>query len=108
MKKLRAYMGYSNVSGPSEGAILIFAYTAKDAKKIGWNSPTFIVDYCDNDYTDFRINWLKNEPWLFDQMKKNEPHVIECPRTCKSCGLWGYEMNGDYCLDCYDEIREEG
>ena len=35
---MNAYMGYSRIAGRSEGAVLIFANTSKEAKKVFWNN----------------------------------------------------------------------
>src|SRR5680860_190594 len=95
---MKAYMGYSQISGQSEAAVLIFANNIREAKKIGWDS--ILCDICDNEYIDIGITQMKNSPWLFEEMKSNKPHVIEDPESCNECGLWGYELTDRVCENC--------
>lgn len=104
--KLKSYMGFSQCVGSCEGAILIYAHNAKEAKKIGWKANTFIPDLCGDEFTDFRVRLLK-EPWIMDQLKKDGPHVIESPITCKKCEYWGLEMIGSLCIDCHEEQEND-
>jgi hypothetical protein len=85
-------MGYSRIAGPEEGAILIFAHTAMEARRLVFP----ILMHCDicDDWLDAGIRRLKDEPWLYqdaDQAKLAawEPHVIEFPSACRVCETWG-------------------
>ena len=112
-KKLKVYMGYDNLGGSSEGAILIFAHTAREAKKVAWNSYSFIQEICDGEYINLRVRLERNANHLFkeanqDKLKADEPHVIESPTTCNGCELWGYELNKEgYCEDCQADREGE-
>lgn len=101
---MKAYMAYSACAGASEGAVLVFAENIKQAKQFAWAS--YIFDMCDGEYIDLRVRWLKDEPWIFEQMKKEAPHIIESPKSCERCEIWGLEMVGDLCVDCYEEDDE--
>ena len=89
---------------PEEGAFLVFAHTAKQAKKVGWNAGRGMVV---EEYTDLRVRWIRNSPWLrreADAVKLalGTPHVIDNPKSCKSCLQWGHTPIGaqGWCEDC--------
>jgi hypothetical protein len=109
--KLKPYMGCYQ-DEPHEGAILIFAHTAKEAKKVGWNEPSWIRDAVDS-YLDFRVTLIKNAPSIFkdgvqEKLLLNIPHVNESPASCKECGLWGMELNlKALCDSCEDDEMVE-
>ena len=108
-KGLKQYMGYDNMGGASEGAVLIFAHNAREAKRIGWDAPTFLRDICSGEYINLRVSWMKDSPHIYkeakqDKLKEGIPHVIECPTTCTGCELWGYDLNEDgYCETCEED-----
>jgi hypothetical protein len=95
---MKAYMGYSRDAGPSEGAFLIFANNAREARKIAYPS---VSELNDGDYLDCAVQWMKNRPWLFAEMKRPEPHCVDNPKGCKECKQWGDEIGDDgLCHDC--------
>ncbi len=104
---MKAYMAYSYTAGSSEGAVLIFANTIREAKKLAWD--TYISEYCDGEWTDLRVSIIKNQPWLFKEMTKETPHVIESPKSCDHCTYWGNSEIGEdgLCDDCREEIKED-
>jgi len=98
---MKAYMGYSRVAGSREGAVLIFANTAKEARKLAWWSVVG-SDIAEN-YLDVAVRWLKNEPWLFKEMPiRDSPCVVEDPKICTECELWGNGEVGEdgVCSGC--------
>ena len=104
-KKLNVYMGYSNYMGPEEGAFLIFARTAKEAKTVFWRGDAYLV--CD-DYIDVAVKKLWNCDWLYEdanqeKLKNNIPHQAE-PKVCYECGMWGHSpiVNG-MCEGCAND-----
>ena len=102
---MKAYMGYEK-DASAEGAVLIFANTAKEAKFVGY---PYINDFFETEWIDMRVNWLKDKDFLFTQadaekLKRNIAHVIDNPESCKGCMMWGYILNEDgYCPDCASE-----
>ena len=102
-------MGYSRAVGTEEGAVLIFAHTSKEARKI---SASTLMDMMVSDYCDVAVKLLEKDDFLYDQgnkdfLTKNIPHVIDSPIVCKECQLWGYELNEvALCEDCQDKIDE--
>ena len=92
---MRAYRGY--IGDPSDGACLIFARTAKEAKKL----------------CGVRVKWLRDDEYLLKYVRKgDEPYVIEAPPCCQVCGLWGTKPfvgcdGRRMCLDCESSQKEE-
>lgn len=112
--KLKPYMGCYR-DEPQEGAILIFAHTAKEAKKVGWSEPSWIRDSIDS-FLDFRVTLIKNNPDILkdgnhEKLSNNIPHVNDSPTSCKGCGLWGKVLNEkglcDICTDDEDDCEHE-
>jgi hypothetical protein len=105
---LKPYMGYSRWDGPVEGAILIFAHSVREAKKIGCRDGN-ITD----EYVDFAVNLIRYSPWLFkdanqEKLQSDTAHVIDSPTGCKRCELWGNEIGEDgLCEDCREEVEQE-
>lgn len=101
---LKTYMGYSEL--PEDGAVLIFAHNAREAKRIGY---PVSCGWGDCDYIDYRAKLLRNHVWLFkeadqEKLKTDIAHVNDNPATCKSCELWGSELDAEgVCLDCREE-----
>jgi predicted Zn-ribbon and HTH transcriptional regulator len=110
--KLKPYMGYSHAGGSQEGAVLIFAYNIKEAKRLAW--PALHGLFVD-DFIDMAVKVIKGGDYLFKQMPKwstekltaGLPHVVDNPPICKNCEFWGVgEFNEEgYCPDCAEEIE---
>lgn len=108
---LKAYMGSGEDS--TEGACLIFAHTAKEAKRIGYKDWARIWDI---DFIEVRVRKLKQTDYLFSladkgKLEKDIPHIIDDMPVCERCELWSEEPlneNG-LCNDCrdYEEFEEE-
>lgn len=103
--KMKAYMAYSRTAGQSEAAVLIFANSVKEAKRIGWSS--VLYEICDNEYIDIGINQMKDSPWVFAEMKSDKPHVVEDPECCSQCESWGSELIDGICQSCGEIICTE-
>ena len=98
---LNIYMGYSKDAGSAEAACLIFAPTAKFAKKL---ARPIVESWFGGDFFDVRVDRLWDAEHLRGQMKCDEPHAIESPDTCPRCEIWGHEPmeDGQRCENCYD------
>lgn len=102
---MNAYMVYSRIAGSLEGAVLAFAHTVQEARKISWR----VVDLITDEWIDVAARRLDHEPWLFDQANKEKlaaeiPHVIESPTACKCCETWGHDLDErGLCEACADE-----
>lgn len=105
---MKPYMAFSRENGSSEGAILVFAKTAKQAKVEAFK----ILSGWDMDFLDVGIVWLK-EKHFFEQANKEKlnagiPHCIESPEGCESCEKWGVDIiEKGLCEDCYEMEGEE-
>lgn len=100
---MKTYMIYAG-DEPEEGAFLVFANTAREARKTGYG---WITSLFDCEFTDVRVRRLWRSEWLFkeanqEKLARNEPHVIDNPKSCRSCGYWGQSPIGDdgFCEDC--------
>jgi len=103
---VRAYSVYDRHVGPREGACLVFANTAREAKKIGWR----IISYWGADsFIDTGVSFLKDRTDFLQSLKEKEtPHAIESPPVCIRCETWGGVLKeGDICEDCRDEEKED-
>jgi hypothetical protein len=103
---MKIYMGYSHTAGPAEGAVLIFANTVREAKKLAFN--TYLNDYCDGEWTDIRATLIKGCDWLWKEKRKEIPHVVDCPKACDHCNTWGNSEIGEdgLCDDCREEMND--
>lgn len=102
---MNMYMGFSSSMGPQEGAVLIFAHTAREAKKIGWPA---VSSFFTMEYTDMGVRritdshgWLWNEANQ-DKLRNDVPHVNDNPHSCKRCEMWGHAeiLENGFCEDC--------
>ena len=105
--KLKPYMGFSGFMGKQEGACLIFAFTARKARKYAWFilRDWMLVD----EWIDVRATLMRNKDFIYatgnqEKLKNNIPHVIDSPKTCNSCELWGNELDEEsgLCEDCWE------
>jgi len=112
---LKAYIGYSREGGSVEGAVLVFAHTVKEAKKIGWGT---LAELFTDEYTDMAMDLIRekidylseknNQKWSIEKIKQDIPHVVNDPVCCKSCETWGYNLDEEgYCEDCAEEAKED-
>lgn len=108
---LNAYMIYSRCGGSELFAALVFAHTAQEARVVGWHGIG-----CDltDEYTDLAANRLRNKPWLFDEalavkFANDEAHVIDSPKTCRTCEFWGQSPIGDdgLCEGCRQNVVDD-
>lgn len=109
---LKPYMGYSRSGGTTEGAILIFAHSVREAKRVAWDATTFLQDATDGNYTDLAVTLIRDGNHLFaegnaEKLAADIPHVIECPTSCKGCHLWGEPLNEQgYCEGCEEGYED--
>ena len=94
---MRAYMAYSRDLGSEEAAFLVFADSARAAKKLVWPEARYTLV---EDWTDLAVRWIKRSADVFplaDQQKLSSgiPHVVDEPLVCENCELWGAGINKD-------------
>ena len=101
---LKTYMACDGDS--EQGAVLVFAHTAREAKKVGW--PAITGWACDAEYTDLRVLLIRDKPHLFEDADKvmlvaDKAHANDNPTSCPNCGMWGAKINKDgICEDCLE------
>ncbi|MCG7598832.1 hypothetical protein MHM84_03475 [Halomonas sp. McH1-25] len=101
---MNAYIAHDGE--PVDGACLVFASTAKEAKRL---AAPVVQDWSNCEYIDVRVGRFRNPAWLLEnvadkeKLAKGEPHVIESPPTCNACNLWHDELFDGYCESCADE-----
>lgn len=105
---MRAYSVHSRALGPKEGAMLVFAHTAREARTIGWRE---CCNTLTDDYLDFAASWLRDCDWLFkeadaEKLAADTPHLVWNIRACRACEMWGDSEIGDdgLCDSCRNDI----
>ena len=98
----RAYMAFDRIAGSAEAACLVFASTAKEARKISYG-----VDWCESQWIDWSVKRLNDLPDHLWAMYEGYAGTISCPPVCPSCKHWGHALTDDGCEGCSesDEYR---
>ncbi len=100
--KLKAYIGYASIIGASEGAVLIFDYTAKKAMYQFRNH--WLYGELVEEFIDARVTLLKDQEWNLLEVTQQRPDIIENPRSCIICERWGHKLNSvGVCESCIEE-----
>lgn len=84
---------------PEEGAALVFAHSAREAKRMGFDT---IAGWFTVSYIEIVAHRLRrHEAYLRTLATSAEPHVIESPPSCRRCELWGNPIDGEgICVIC--------
>lgn len=99
---MKPYMIFSRGCGPEEGAALVFAHSAKEARKLAWKQSGLDFD----DFIDMGIRLIHDTRYIFplanqDKLKAGTPHIVDNPAACKACGYWGAGLTKDgLCGNC--------
>lgn len=111
IQAMNTYMVFSGSLGSEQGAFLVFAHTAREARKVGWPYASFTLT---DEYIDLAARRLRNKPWLYNEgdqakLSQGKPHVIEDPTSCSQCFYWGVSPIGDdkLCNDCREGKQRE-
>lgn len=107
---LHIYMGFDSKAGSTEGAILIFANTSKEARKVGWGTMKALLNTA---WIDMTVKRLRNNlDYLYgdavqSKLEAEIPHAVDNMRDCPSCNLFGehggpIDENG-HCGYCRDQ-----
>ena len=105
---LNIYMGYDRVGGPRMGAILVFARTAKEARRLAWHRAAWEWE----SWLDVAVLRLRENDHLYaeadaQKLAADEPHVIDDPRCCADCMCWGDPIGEDGLCPSCRELAEE-
>jgi len=100
MIMLKMYMGFDSYQEACEGAVLVFANNAKEAKNLAY--PT-ICSWFDTEWIGLKVKLLKNCDYLMSEAISDQPHVVRTPKICPKCELWGTgEVINGTCPECND------
>ena len=102
---LNPYMAHCGE--PGEGALLVFARTARDARKLAYPE---ISGPFDCGYIDVRAELLRDHrEYLMGLATEPGPHVLDNPPCCPVCERWGAPIlaSGKGCGNCYGDDDEE-
>ena len=105
--KLKPYMLFSRSTGACEGAYLVFALTAQQAKSVGNDGQ--LTD----EYIDLGVQLIRDGEHLYregnrEKLLENIPHYIDNPVVCKGCLLWGEPFNNEgWCQSCWEEYSDK-
>lgn len=94
---MRPYMVFSRYVGPQEGAILVFANSAKEAKLVGWRAAKELIF---DEWIEVGVHSVKENPYIKSLAKSETPHAIVSPPSCDCCGYWGKPLRNGLCDDC--------
>lgn len=88
--QVKPYMAFSRFDGPEEGAVLVLAQTAKEARRLAWQSGECLNVH---DWIDLAVRWIKDATITAlanqDKLKASVSHVVGSPAGCDACGYWG-------------------
>lgn len=87
---------------PSEGAVLVLAHTAKDARRIGYPE---VSSWTGAECTQIRAKRIrKHIEYLLSLATEPGPHCIDDVPTCHRCEVWGApQLPGGGCDLCPKE-----
>jgi len=105
---LNIYMGYDRAGGPETGAVLVFARTAKEARRLTWHEAPWPWQ----SWLDVAVRRLRERDHLYAQadaqkLAADEPHVIDNPRSCGDCECWDSPIGDDGLCPSCRELAEE-
>ncbi len=96
MSTLHPYMAFE--IDPQEWAFLIFANTAKEARRIAW----YRCDFLD-EFIDLRVRRMREHATYLMSLYDGGHVYIDSPPTCPVCETWGAPIRADGagCEYCY-------
>lgn len=103
---LHPYMGWSG-GDPADGALLVFATNAREARPIAYCGCSSWYDIA---YTDVRVRRLRTHAdYLIgladqDKLRAGLAHYVDDPPSCNRCDQWGTPINEfGICEDCMND-----
>jgi hypothetical protein len=101
-RSLRMYMVFSG-DAPGEGACLVFAHKAQEARLLGYPVISGWQDL-ERGFLDVSARWLRDADHGYLRSllpSPPRPCVIDSPPSCDSCLMWGCgPLVGGRCPDC--------
>jgi len=96
--ELKPYLTHGGA--PEEGALLVFHFTAREARYYGWR-----CDIEADEYIYYRAQLLKYPKTFYPlanaaKLKAGIPHARN-PPVCENCEVWGHGVDeSGNCLSC--------
>jgi uncharacterized paraquat-inducible protein A len=102
---LNPYIAHA-AGGQEECAVLVFAPTARVAKRVAF---PVLQDFVMADYVDVRVRRLRQYSawWRSLQRDDTRPHVVDNPPSCRHCEQWGHPIADGLCNQCACDIDDE-
>lgn len=91
-------MAFDRHMGSEEGAMLVFANTAKEARK---NS--FGLGWFNSEWTDWAATLIRDLPKHLKALDDGSVQTIESPPVCEACHCWGGSPKGTGCTLCVED-----
>lgn len=96
--RLNPYMAYCG--DPAEGAALVFATSAREARRLAFDT---LRCWFDAEWIDTRVCRLrKHREYLMGLY--DDRAVCEDPDACDVCGTWGAPHDAEGCENCRNEL----
>lgn len=103
-RELRAYVVYDAAVGEEDSAVLVFHFTARQARDLGWPACEKLAG---GYFLHARTRWLQEGATFHadpEKLARKEPHVVEDPTACEICERWypaGVDDEG-WCQSCVE------
>lgn len=103
-KSINPYMVFDG--DPAEGAALVFAKTAREARKLGFNA---LREWFDSEWINVRARRQREYQDYLMELYDDGRAVIDDPPSCPVCEKWGSPIrdDGQGCDFCYVDWPDE-
>lgn len=91
-------MAYDRSVGPAEGAMLVFANTAQEARKDSYG-----LGWFNSEWIDWVATRLRDLPEHLNALDDGSVQTIESPPVCKRCECWGGHIKNEWCSLCEED-----
>lgn len=102
---IRPYMAFDRRMGAQEGAMLVFANSAQEARKVSYGLGWFNSEWC-----DWAATLQRDLPNHLKALDDGSVQTIESPPVCDRCHSWGGHIIKDtgcsFCVEDW-ELEEE-
>ena len=95
---MKAYMVYDRYIGPGEAAMLVFANTAQEARKVSYG-----LEWCNSDWTAWTATLIRDLPDHLKALDDGTVSVVTAPPVCEQCKSWGGHPKGPGCSLCTED-----
>jgi len=81
VRNMKAYMGYSRKAGSEDGACLVFAHNAKEARKLAWVQLAEWFDVEWIDVTTRKLVICGSTIWIKDYVNNGAKNVVDITKA---------------------------